>query len=56
MRQINPHQIGIEIDSLTNSIQNAISGDSFETDVTALIKADLKTVTENKWLEVQLGG
>jgi len=50
MRQINPHQIGIEIDSLTNSIQNAISGDSFETNVTALIKADLKTVTKtNGW-------
>jgi hypothetical protein len=40
-----------EIDSLTNSIRNLISGDSFVTDVMRFTKNDLKLVTKkNKWL------
>lgn len=39
------------IDSLTNSIVNTFTGDSFETDITRLTKADLKTITKrNGWL------
>lgn len=39
-----------EVDKLTNSIQNSISGDSFTTDVSHLTKADLKQVTKkNGW-------
>jgi len=34
------------IDKLTNSIQNTISGDSFATEVSRVIKADLKNVTK----------
>ena len=38
------------IDRLTNSIQNTISGDSFQTEVGLLTKADLKQVTKkNGW-------
>ena len=43
--------LGIEIDKLTNSIVNTISGDSFPTDVHPFSKADLKNVTlKNGWL------
>jgi hypothetical protein len=45
------YHIGVEIDKLTNSIQNTISGDSFPTDVHPISKADLKNITKkNKWL------
>jgi len=38
------------IDKLTNSIQNTVSGDSFPTDVTRLMKSDLKQLTKkNGW-------
>jgi hypothetical protein len=42
--------IDIEIDELTNSIKNIISGDSFPTDITLIASSDLKTVTKkNGW-------
>ena len=42
--------LDFEIDRLTNSIQNTISGDSFPTEVSLLTKADLKQVTrKNGW-------
>ena len=45
------YNIGIEIDKLTNSIENAISGDSFATDVLPVVKNDLKNLTKRKgWL------
>jgi hypothetical protein len=34
------------IDRLTNSILNTISGDSFQTEISILTKADLKNVTK----------
>lgn len=38
------------IDRLTNSILNTISGDSFQTDISLLTKADLKGITKkNGW-------
>lgn len=44
------YHIGIEIDKLTNSIVNTISGDSFATDVHPLSILDLKNVTrKNGW-------
>jgi len=45
-------QIGLdfEVDKLTNSIENVISGDSFATDITIISISDLKTVTKkNGW-------
>lgn len=43
-------ELDFEIDILTNSIRNLISGDSFATEVTRLTKADLKQITEkNGW-------
>jgi len=38
------------IDKLTDSIQNTISGDSFQTEISRMTTADLKNVTKkNKW-------
>jgi len=45
-------QIGLdfEVDKLTDSIQNVVSGDSFATDITIISISDLKTVTKkNGW-------
>jgi hypothetical protein len=45
-------QIGLdfEVDKLTNSIVNIITGDSFATDITIISIVDLKTVTKkNGW-------
>jgi hypothetical protein len=45
-------QIGLdfEIDKLTNSIENVVTGDSFPTDITLISLADLKSVTKkNGW-------
>lgn len=51
MRKQTKYHIDIEIDKLTNSIVNTISGDSFPTDVHPVSKSDLKGVaTKNKWL------
>ena len=39
------------IDKLTNSIENVITGDSFQTEVSLVSTSDLRTVTKkNKWL------
>ena len=43
--------IGIEIDKLTNSIENAVTGEAFETTVLPVPAAGLKTTTKkNGWL------
>ena len=39
------------IDQLTNSIQNIVTGDSFATEVSVLVRADLKTISKTLgWL------
>lgn len=44
------YHIGIEIDRLTNSIINTISGDSFSTEVLPITNEDLKGITKkNGW-------
>ncbi|PIQ49079.1 MAG: hypothetical protein COW03_06730 [Cytophagales bacterium CG12_big_fil_rev_8_21_14_0_65_40_12] len=40
--------IEINIDELTNSVRNVISGDSFPTDVLRLANTDLKTITKKR--------
>lgn len=43
-------ELDFEIDSLTNSIRNTVSGDSFRTEVLRLTKLDLKQITKkNGW-------
>lgn len=49
--KMNPQYIDIEIDKLTNSIENVITGDSFQTDVLLIDKSDLKSINKkNGWL------
>jgi hypothetical protein len=48
MEKLPTYQLDIEIDRLTNSIQNTISGDSFATQVLSISKADLKNITKTK--------
>jgi predicted dithiol-disulfide oxidoreductase (DUF899 family) len=38
-------QLDFVIDKLTDSIQNTISGDSFQTEISRLTRVDLKNVT-----------
>lgn len=50
MRKHTKIELGFEIDFLTNSIRNTVSGDSFRTEVLRLTKADLKQITKkNGW-------
>ncbi len=43
--------LDFEIDKLTNSIENVVTGDSFATDISLLTDSDLKSVTKIKgWL------
>lgn len=42
--------IDIEIDKLTNSIENAFSGDSFDTELLPISKEDLRPIKKgNGW-------
>ena len=41
-------KLGFEVDKITNSIQNTISGDSFQTEVARLVKTELKNFTKLK--------
>ena len=43
-------QIDLEIDKLTRSIENAIPGDSFETEILALTPADVRQLKKADWL------
>ncbi|MBX3242170.1 MAG: hypothetical protein KIT80_14365 [Chitinophagaceae bacterium] len=50
MKKRKKTELDFEIDLLTNSIRNTISGDSFRTEVLRLTKADLKQITKkNGW-------
>ena len=43
-------ELDFEVDKLTNSIENVVTGDSFPTDITLITLADLKTVNKkNGW-------
>ncbi len=50
MKKTKNIELNFIIDKLTNSIQNTISGDSFETEVSLITKKDLKQTTKkNGW-------
>jgi len=48
MQKSNSYILGFEIDKLTDSILNRISGDSFRTEISLVTKSDLKTVVKSK--------
>lgn len=43
-------EIDIEIDRLTNSIENSVTGDVFDTKVVRLDKSDRKNINPAEWL------
>lgn len=50
MNKLQKIGLDFEVDNLTNSIQNIVTGDSFATDITIISTADLKTVIKkNGW-------
>jgi len=50
MNKQNDIGLDFEIDKLTNSIENVITGDSFPTEVSIVNLSDLKSITKkNKW-------
>ncbi len=50
MKKRKETELDFEVDFLTNSIRNTVSGDSFQTEVLRLTKADLKQITKkNGW-------
>jgi hypothetical protein len=43
--------LDFEIDKLTNSIENIVTGDSFATEISIILQKDFKTVSRQKgWL------
>jgi hypothetical protein len=48
MQKSNSYILGFEVDILTDSILNRISGDSFRTEISLLTKSDLKTVIKTR--------
>ena len=43
--------LDFEVDKLTNSIENVVTGDNFQTEIAVLTKSDLKNLTKRKgWL------
>jgi len=43
-------QIDIQIDKLTRSIENVISGDSFKTQIILLSTKDIRGIKKDDWL------
>ena len=50
MKEDKKYHLNIEIDKLTNSILNTITGDSFETEVIPVTKEDLKKRHQKEWM------
>ena len=48
MKQRKESGLDFEIDKLTNSIENVVTGDSFATDISLLLHSDFKTVSKSK--------
>lgn len=48
MEQVTNYHLDIEIDRLTNSVRNSISGDSFSTEVFETSSTELKSITKAK--------
>lgn len=42
--------IDSEIDKLTNSVENSLTGEVFDTEITRLLKSDLKAIKKSEWV------
>ena len=49
MKKRQLRHLDLEIDKLTNSIENTVSGEVFDTQVSRLIKGDLKVIRKADW-------
>ena len=49
MKKRQLRHLDLEIDKLTNSIENSLSGEVFDTEVIRLIKGDLKIIKKSDW-------
>jgi len=50
MKKLENQGVDIDIDELTNSIRNIITGDIFQTEISILTKSDIKQITKkNVW-------
>ncbi|MFN8253745.1 MAG: hypothetical protein U0V75_17870 [Ferruginibacter sp.] len=50
MKKLKKIGLDFEVDKLTNSIENVVTGDSFATEVSIVTLGDLKSITKkNKW-------
>ena len=49
MKKRQLRHLNLEIDKLTNSIENTLSGEVFDTEVTRFIKGDLKVIKKSDW-------
>lgn len=47
---LRPVEFDFEIDRLTNSIENVISGDSFDTTITQITVGEQKQIKKADWL------
>jgi len=50
MKKTKKNYIDIEIDKLTNSIENTLTGEVFDTAITQLKLADSKQIKKNEWV------
>lgn len=50
MNMLRPVEFDFEIDRLTNSIENVISGDSFDTTITQITVGEQKQIKKADWL------
>ena len=50
MKQRHIRHLDLEIDKLTNSIENSLTGEVFDTEITRLSKTDLKTIKKSDWV------
>ena len=50
MKKRHIRHLDLEIDKLTNSIENSLTGEVFDTEITRLSKTDLKTIKKSDWV------
>ena len=50
MKKRHIRHLDLEIDKLTNSIENSLTGEVFDTEITHLNKTDLKTIKKSDWV------
>lgn len=50
MKKRPSRHIDLEIDKLTNSVENSLTGEVFDTEITRLSKGDLKLIKKSDWV------